>query len=129
MGTVTTVRTTESDNSWSLINREDRQLIFFHVAYTSDATVGNRQISIEIDNAAGDEVVDIHSGAVQAASLVRDYLFNPGVFRETSFVDNAIHCPFPAGLVIPGNHTITILDKTAVSTGDSMIIGYQLKTI
>jgi hypothetical protein len=122
---------TVSSNTWtSDVFRDQIRLLWAHVEYTADATVGNRWISLELLDSSGTVMVDTHSGAAQTAGQVRDHEFFPGIFRETSYINNhSINVPIPAKLIIPANHRLKILDDTNVSTGDSMVIHYQYEEV
>lgn len=126
MPQLTTTRTTESDNSWtSGIFREEQRLLWVHVVYTSTATVGNRQIVLQVKNSDGNVIYDAHAGAVQAASNVYHYEFMQGIYRETSFIDSAINVPVPVDFIIPPGSTIVVYDSANIAVGDSMVINYQ----
>lgn len=119
------VRESEADNSYLYTARQRIQLTFIHVIYTSDATVGNRQLVVEVKDDAGNVRVDFHAGAVQAASLVRHYVFQSGIYRETSFVNDEIQVAIPMGMTLEPNWTVTVRDADNVSVGDSMVVSIQ----
>lgn len=122
---VSTVRTVVAANSSVQVQRSTSELIFVHVIYTSSATVGNRQLIIEIADADGDLMLDMHAGAVQAASLVRHYVFQQGVYREGSFVNDEIQIAIPTRNQFPAGWSITIKDDTGVDVADSFIVVVQ----
>lgn len=88
--------------------------------FTSDATVGNRQIRMYLLTDADVEVRDTHAGAVQAASLTRHYDFSTGIYRETAFVDGAIQVPFPMKFYVPSGWKIKIADSANISVADTL---------
>lgn len=97
-----------------------RQVLWVHVIYTADATVGNRWIVLALKNASGTIVGDWHAGAAITASQADQHIeFLPGIYRETSFINSTIQVPFPAALTIPIGYTLTISDSSAVSASDS----------
>ena len=130
MGKIETTTTSVSSNTHtSAIQRRNLKMKWMHVEYTSDATVGNRQIRVELLNAAGTHVYDARAGTTQAASLVRDYAFMWGTFRETSFVDGQIHVPFPQEIIVPANYTFKVYDQADISSSDSFVLSYQTEEI
>ena len=116
-------------NTGSHVVDSPQTLVGAHLIYTSDATVGNRQILLEIKDAVGTVIMDIHAGAVQAASLVLDYEFLQGIFRETAFVDSAIQVPVPMGFVIPVGGSIVVRDSAGIAITDSYTLKLQLEQV
>ena len=99
--------------------------IFMHLVYTSTSDVGNRQILFSLLDGSDNLVVDIHAGAVQAASNVYHYVFSQGTFRETAFVNNSIQAPWPTSLIVPAGYKLKVHDSTDVESTDSMAIDLQ----
>jgi len=97
------------------------EILYGQVDYTSTATVGNRQILLEILDTDSNVIWDVHAGTVQAASLNRHYSILQGVFRETAFVDGDIQLTIPRkGKILPG-YTIKVYDSAEVdATADDM---------
>lgn len=120
-------RLTAATNTLSIQIRSAVKLNWAHLTYTSDATVGNRTIVLEVLDDAGNIVLDVHTSANQAASLTRHHEFFPGVYRETAFstVGAAITTPIPMGLIIPGNYILRVRDSAAIAAGDSLVFTYQ----
>ena len=120
--------TNDSDKSFVVPDNEMWELNFAHVLFTSTATVGNRQILMELIDADNNIVLDLAAGALQAASLVRHYAFLQGIYRETSFVDNEIQVPLPqAGFLLPG-WTLRVYDENAVdAAADDMTVSFQYR--
>lgn len=85
-----------------------------HVIYTSTATVGNRQVNLVVKDDTGTLVASFHAGATQAASLARDYTWGQGTYRETSFIDGSLCCPFPINTYLLPGWTLTVVDSAAV---------------
>jgi hypothetical protein len=129
MSEITTTRTTESDNSWtSSVFRKEQRLLWVHLQYTSNATAGNRQIRIAVTDGTN-TYFDTHSGAVQTASNLYHYECFQGIFRETSFIADAINVPLPQDLVIPANFYLVVEAESGGDAGDSMIIAYQTEDV
>lgn len=124
----TTVRTTSATNSYtSSPFGKDVKFNFMQVIYTSDATVGNRQIRASLYDESDNIIWDSHAGAVQAASLEYHYEWLPGIYRETAFIDNSIQVPFPKDMIVPATYYFKVYDSANISSGDSMVLTMQYR--
>jgi hypothetical protein len=77
------------------------------VSYTSNATVGNRQLVLQVLDSSSNVMYQFSAGAVQAASAASQfYNFMAGVARETARVNNELMVPIPFDIIIPqgGQH-------------------------
>ena len=100
------------------------------VEFTSSATVGNRQIEVSVNSAASaDELYFTRSGAVQAASLTRYYLFGTGIADLTSFRDtDFLMTPLPAPMEMDPGEVLIVRDvggtaRAAIKDGtDDMVV-------
>lgn len=90
----------------------------------SHSTVGNRQLELRIKDAAGTVLYSIAAGAVQAASLTRDYLFLPGCSREAAFVGAGITTPIPPDAVVPADGSVQLIDTAAISALDTYALTF-----
>jgi hypothetical protein len=128
---ITTVTDTASDNNYTYTVPAGEQawLSWVHMVYTSDATVGNREIVMALLNDSDTELADFHSGAVQAASNVYHYTFLPGIYRETAFALDAIQVPFAQRFIIPAGWKIKIYDTANISSSDSISVSLQYQDI
>lgn len=100
------------------------QVVYAQVILTTDATVANRRIIMTVKDAAGNSLIDTHAGAVVPASSTNFHLeFMQGVYRETSFIDDALQVPIPMSLIIPpgGSVSITVQNGQA---GDSYTMAF-----
>ena len=121
---------TSSTNVWtSDVLKDDFHLHWFHVIYTSDATVGNRQIVAALLDQDDNIVYDITAGAVQTASNAYHYNYLPGIFRETSFVNGEIQVPFPIFFVAKGGYRLRVYDSANIAAGDSMALSYSVERL
>jgi hypothetical protein len=119
----------DSDKSIVVPDGEVWQLDWLHASLQSTATVGNRQIVLGLYDSAAIPVNygDWHAGAVQAASLARHYVFQPGLYRETAFTDGEIQIAIPQKLVAHPGWTIRVYDSAAVAVAaDDLTIAYQV---
>lgn len=101
-------------------------LCFVHVDWTADATVGNRLITLQVTDDAGNVRFDAFAGANITASQNRHVSFQPGIYRETSFVNNEIQVAIPPIVLEPG-WTIKVFDTNDVSASDTFHLSYQFR--
>jgi hypothetical protein len=98
----------DSDKSFTVPANEEWELTGVWVEYTSTAVVGDRQVTVEIQDSSNDVIMQIQAGAVQAASLTRYYQFGKGLANLTAFTgDNGDflmtplpHMPLLAGWIV-----------------------------
>lgn len=115
----------DSDKSWIVPGNEQWRICHAHVRLVTTATVGNRIITLSISDASGNLLIDLVAGAVQAASLTRDYGFLQGIFRETAFVNAELQVPLPIDCWLNPGWTIRVFDSAAVDvTADDMTVSF-----
>jgi len=95
-------------------------LLWGYVDNTSTATVGNRQITLELLDGSNVVMGQWPAGAVQAASLTRQYTFSPGAQYMAAFVGTHITTPLPANLVVPAGYKIRLRDSAGIAAGDTL---------
>lgn len=116
----------DSDKSFVVPAGRIWTLKWAHVRLTTTATVGNRQLRMQVQDDSANTVFDIHAGAVQAASLERHYEFMQGIYRETSFIDGAIQVPMPKCLHLLPGWTLRFKDENAVAAAaDDMVVSFM----
>lgn len=117
----------DSDKSFVVPAGEVWKLNWAHVELISTATVGNRQIAMNVKDASGNVIYSIAAGIVQAASLTRHFNFAQGVYRETAFVANEIQVPIPMDLWLSEGFTLQFLDSAAIAVAaDDMTVAFQV---
>lgn len=115
----------DSDKTFTVPDNELWRLCHAHVILVTTATVGNRQILLEIADGDGNPVQHLLAGVVQAASLTRHYGFLQGIFRETAFVGDELQVPLPIDCWLKPGWTLRIADATAVAAGaDDMTVAF-----
>ena len=98
---------------------EIRTPMYGQVILTTDATVASRRAIIRVINESSVNIFDSHSGAVVTASTAdQHHEFMQGIFRETTFIGNAIQVPIPNNFVIPPGFSLQFLIENGVA-GDS----------
>ena len=114
----------DSDKTLTVPANTIWQVLWIWVELVSTATVGTRQVTVQILDAAADVVMTLKAGATQAASLTRNYLFAPALadltaFRDTSF----LMTPCPPTLILPAGYGVHVYDSAAVdAAADDMVV-------
>lgn len=108
----------ENTKSWTVPDGQVWKILCAHVSYTSTATGGNRQLVLKVEDESSDVILDTRAGAVQAASLTRDYSFMQGIYRETAFTADEIQVPVPSELYVGGGSVLTIYDSADIDSND-----------
>ena len=90
--TVVDIDAATNDSDKSLTVTADYEWIIqsIFVDLTTTATVGNRQVTVEIQDDATNILAVVKAGIVQAASLQRYYTFAPDLPNMTAFVDTSL---------------------------------------
>jgi hypothetical protein len=126
IGAVYDATANDSDKSWTVPGNEQWKLNFAHATLTTTATVGNRLLALRVNDANGNLVFDVTSGALQTASLTRHHQFMQGIFHETAFANGEIQVPIPADFYLLPGYTLRIFDESAIdAAADDMIISVQ----
>lgn len=104
------------------------KLNFAHITFISDATVGNRQMTMEISDSSANLMISVAAGATQAASLTREYHYLQGTFRETAFVASELQTPFGGDIYMNPGWTIRFRDSAAIAAAtDDMTVAMQVQ--
>lgn len=114
----------DSDKNFTVPAGYVYQVLWIWVELTSDATAGNRQMSVQLFSSLGQRIGEVRAGVVQAASLTRYYMFAASLADLLAFRDtNYLMTPFPPTILLPANYTIRILDENAIAAGtDDMVV-------
>lgn len=99
-----------SSKSFVLTGRYYLDWVF--VAFTADATVGNRQLQVDILDGAGAVLYTAQAGALVAASGTAKATFSPGVPFTTS---GYLFVPLPKKILIPTGGTVKVYDSAAIA--------------
>jgi hypothetical protein len=104
------------------------QILGIYCPYTTGAAVGNRQLEIRIENAAGIAIqVLARAGVTQAASLTYKYMFAPALadlvaLRDTDYLTT----PIPPTSFVTGGQSIRVLDNKGISALDTLVVYMQI---
>ena len=113
----------DSDKTITVPADEEWAIQSIRVELVTTATAGDRQVVVQIRDGADDVIDEVVAGAVQAASLTRNYHFGAGrsdltAFRDTDHLETPIQ-PW----VLPAGYDLRIFDNNAVDpAADDMVV-------
>ena len=81
----------------------------------STATAGNRQLDVLITDESDNVLGTYKAGAVQAASLTRDYIFAPGHPQETGFTGQVMLRALAEAWTLPAGYKVRVYDSAAIA--------------
>ena len=113
----------DSDKSLTVPASTEWIVKWIWIELTTSADVGDRQIEIQIQDAAADVVAQFRASVVQAASVTRYYLFAPQMPDLAAFRDTDYLCsPIPE-LILPTGYVIRVWDNKARAAGaDDLVV-------
>jgi len=79
------------------------------------ATAGNRQLDVLLTDGSDNIVAKFVAGAVQAASLTREYVFAPQHPQETAFTGGLMLRALAGDVVLPTGYKVRIFDSAAIA--------------
>ena len=123
--TLSDVIADDSDKSFAVPAATEQQVLWIWVEYLTDATAGNRQLVVEIQDAAADVIGRWKAGIVQAVSQTTyTYCFAPSNADLTALRDSDyIMTPLPPTLILPAGYIIRVYDNKAISAAaDDMVV-------
>lgn len=94
------------------------------VEFIATATVGNRQLTVRVQDDVSDIVFEVTPGIVQTANQNIQYHFAPHLPDLTAGRDAGAHMltPFP-NLILLAGYTVRVFDNNAVdATADDMVV-------
>ena len=110
-----------ADTSYTVPAQEKRKLLYGQVVLTTNATVANRRVKVQIRDASDNVIIDFHSGAVVAASQSNQHHeFMQGIYRETSFVGDALQVPIGHDLIMSAGWDVNVTIENG-QAGDSYV--------
>jgi hypothetical protein len=104
----------DSDKTFTVPAAKQWWLKSLYASLISTAVVGNRQLDVLITDGDDNPVCKAVAGAVQAASLTREYVFAPGNPQETGFTNGLMYRAIPDRLVLPAGYKIRVYDSAAI---------------
>ena len=113
----------DSDKSFVVPAGRRYKLHYGQITLISTASAGNRQMALEVLDDSANLVFRSLAGAVQAASLTREYHFAPNPVREAAFVNGQIMVPTPPDLIMLPGWTLRFYDTAAIdAAADDMTV-------
>jgi hypothetical protein len=113
----------DSDKTFTVPANVEWEILWIWVQYTSTATVGVRQLEIQIID-SGNIIAQWQTGVTQSEGLVYNYLFGGGIPDSLVTRDvNYITTPLMGAQFLGEGQTIRIWDNNAIdASADDMII-------
>jgi hypothetical protein len=100
------------------------QVHYAQIVLTTDATAANRRVIMSILDPDDNVLIDVHAGATVPANSTGFHLeFMQGIFRETSFIDDALQVPIPMMMIVPPDHKVQITVQNG-QAGDSYDVSF-----
>lgn len=119
----------DSDKSFTVPASTRWCVKWIWVELISTGTVGNRQITIEIQDSAADVIAIVKAGIVQAASITRYYLFAPNVTELTAFRDTSYLSTIMPEWILPAGYIVRVYDSAAVdAAADDMVCQVMIES-
>jgi len=112
---VSDVLADDSDKTFTVTAGKQWWLRSIYVKLVSAAAAGNRQVDVLLTNASDAVVAKYVAGAVQAATLTREYLFAPGQPQETTFTTGLMLRAMSDRLILPAGYKIRVYDSAAIA--------------
>ena len=106
-------------NTWTLVLTDAVLLEHLVARYTSQATVGNRTVVLEILDANNAVLAAMAGDVTQAASLTRSYVFGRGLPADAAFVGTTLQRPTHLYRLEAG-WKIRVRDSANIAAGDSL---------
>jgi len=128
VGTISDTDTNDSDKSFTVPASTERHILSIWVEYASTATVGDRQLVVEVQKAGPDVTAHwARAGVVQAASLTYYYEFAPGLADLTAMRDtDYLTTPIPVTSILKATDILRVYDNNAVAAAaDDMVVHIQ----
>jgi len=119
----------DSDKTFTVPTSTEWKIKSIWVSYVSTSTAGNRQLTIEIQDASSNIIARLKAGTTQAASQTRYYLFAPDVPDLTAFRDtNHLTTTMPTW-VLPASYVVRVYDSgTVAPAADDMSVYILLES-
>jgi hypothetical protein len=119
----------DSDKTFTVPADTEWQILWIWAEFTTTATVGNRQLVIEIQDTANDVIGQpARAGVTQAASLTYYYQFGPGLADLVAFRDTDwLSAPIPPTTILKAGDIVRVYDNNAVdAAADDLILQMQI---
>jgi hypothetical protein len=117
----------DSDKTFTVPASTEWQILWIWIEFTTTATVGVRQLEVQLQDSAGDVIGAWQVGSTQIASLTYNYLLAIAMPDLAALRDSVyLLTPLPAGLFLTAGQKIRIWDNNVVdAAADDMNIQMQ----
>ena len=114
----------DSDKTFTVPASTEWQVLWIWVELATTATVGARQLVVQLQDSASDVIGEVRVGATQAASLTYYYQIGPGIADHTALRDtDYLMTPHMPTIVLPAGYIVRVYDNNAVdAAADDMVI-------
>lgn len=114
----------DSDKTYTFPANYLYQILNIRVELATTATVGARQLAIQLRDASDDVIGEWRPRITQAASLTYIYEFAPGLAQDTAIYDtDLVTTPIPPTLIVLAGYDLRIYDNNAIdAAADDMVI-------
>lgn len=102
-----------SDKTFTVPASTEWEISSIWIELATTNTVGNRQITVEMQDSAGDVIGQFKAGATQAASLAYTYMFAPGIELMVIPVNLYLSFPLPV-MFLPAGFKVRVYDSAAI---------------
>ena len=104
----------------------DWKVLWIWVEYTSNATVGNRKLLIELRDSGDDVIMQLRNEVLQPASKTYYYAYGVDLPNDTEVMDtDYVQHALPSNIVLPELFDIHFVDEAGItsdSAGEDLII-------
>jgi len=104
----------DSDKTLTVPSGKAWGLRSLYAKLISTATVGNRQLDVLLTDGSDNIIAKFVAGAVQAASLTREYICAPQHPQETGFTTGVMLRALAGECVLPAGYKVRIFDSAAI---------------
>lgn len=121
------VTANDSNKEFTVPADTEWQILSVYVSLVTTATVGDRQLAVEVLSAEDVILAEVRAGVVQAASITRKYQFAPGVAQDIAFRDSNYASVALPPLILSAGQKLRVRDKAAVAAAaDDMDVHVQV---
>ncbi len=109
------VAVNDSDKTFTVPADTEWEILAVQVELISDATVGERQMAVEVQGVSAEVVCRVLAGITQAASLTNRYNFGPGLADQAALRTLELTTPLPRGLRLGPGMVLRVYDLAAIA--------------
>lgn len=112
----------DSDKSFTVPVGVEWEILTIRAELTATATVGNRRVTVEVQDGSSNVLARIQAGLLQIATQSIGYNFAPGLADQTSAVNGDLNTALPKFVLSPGQ-ALRVYDIAAVdAAADDLVV-------